>query len=304
MRRVLVLMGGPDAERAVSLESGAAVAAALDATHRVTGTTIDRPDAAEMRELVRSHAPDVVFPVLHGPYGEGGPLQETLETCGVPYVGSNPQASARAMDKMVAKRIAAEVGVPTPAAQVIAPADRCDLEPPLVLKPVDDGSSVDLRIATTDAAVASARAELAPRRRRLLAERYVSGRELTVGIVADRALPIVEIVPAVAFYDYAAKYERTDTQLRVHPSLPTGVSAALADMAERVCRAIGCRDLARVDFMLDAAGPWFLEVNTMPGFTSHSLLPLAARAAGEDMPALCARVVDLAARRATRPSPT
>jgi D-alanine-D-alanine ligase len=166
-----------------------------------------------------------------------------------------------------------------------------------VIKPVDDGSSVDLRICRNDAEVATARAALHPRRGRLMAEAYVKGRELTVGIVLDEPLPLIEIVPAVEFYDYQAKYSRDDTRYVINPPLPPGVAEQCENIAMTAYRKAGCRDVARVDIMLDDVEPWFLEINTMPGFTTHSLVPMAARKRGWNMPELCSKLVHAAMSR-------
>lgn len=299
---VLVLMGGPDAEREVSLCSGAQVACALRDSSRfhVRDHIIDKPTLDELKALAGDC--DVIFPVLHGHWGEGGPLQELLEALGVPYVGSRPDAAKLAMDKLIAKSLLAEVGVVTPPAQQLLPEDECELDPPLVLKPVDDGSSVDLRICHTREQVSKARHELHPKRGRLMAERYIKGREITAGILCGRSLPLIEIIPseAVTFYDYEAKYTRDDTQYLVDPPLPPGVAEQCVQMALTAFDRLGCRDVARADFMLDADHqPWFLEINTMPGFTTHSLVPMAARTTGLDMPALCVKLVEAALARAS-----
>lgn len=303
--RVLVLYGGPDAERPVSIMSGTAVAAALRelGRHEVLEWEIDRPT---VHELVERRA-DVVFPVLHGRFGEGGPLQELLESAGLPYVGCRPRPAALAMDKIATKTLATGVGVPTPRARVIDRNDELDLAPPLVLKPVDDGSSVDLRICRTVEQVAAARADLHRRRERLMAEEFIQGREITAGIVCglrgdgsnplDDVLPLIDIQPAEGVYDYQAKYHRDDTRYVLDPVLPPGVADAIRRFARAIFDRLGCRDLGRVDFMVDDRGPWLLEVNTMPGFTGHSLVPMAARHAGVEMPDLCGGLVDRALAR-------
>jgi D-alanine-D-alanine ligase len=294
-------MGGPDAEREVSLNSGSEVAAALSASGRfhVTDEVIERPDIGELRMLAEGC--DVVFPVLHGHWGEGGPLQELLDELALPYVGAKPRAAALAMDKLKTKAIVAKQGVPTPAAQELAsPIDRCTIDPPLVLKPIDDGSSVDLRICRTPESVELARKELHPKRGRLMAEHYIQGREITAGIICDQSLPLIEILPAkaVEFYDYAAKYTREDTRYEIDPDLPPDVAQYCVSMAMTAYTALNCRDIARADIMLDAQNqPWFLEINTMPGFTTHSLVPMAARAIGLSMPDLCAKLVNVALSR-------
>jgi D-alanine-D-alanine ligase len=299
---VLVLMGGPDAEREVSINSGTEVAAALRASNRfhVVDRIIDKSNLNDLMSLASAAQANVVFPVLHGHWGEGGPLQELLEKLGLPYVGAKPQAARLAMDKLITKSLLAEVGVPTPPARQLLAGDECDLDPPLVLKPVDDGSSVDLRICRTAQAVDQARKELHPKRGRLMAERYIKGREITVGILCGEPLPLIEIVPSskVEFYDYEAKYTRDDTTYLLDPPLPDGVAEQCRRMSLIAFERLGCRDIARVDIMLDSQNqPWFLEINTMPGFTTHSLVPMAARKIGLEMPELCARLVEAAIQR-------
>lgn len=302
---VLVLRGGPDAEREVSLMSGAEVAGALveSGLFTVVNEVIDQPTEQQLRELVRKHKAEVIFPVLHGPWGEGGGLQELLEELDVPYVGSKPRPARLAMDKLATKKILAQDHVPTPPAIQLSPEDECDLKPPLVLKPIDDGSSVDLRICRTWEEIEVARAELHPRRERLLAEEYIDGRELTVGYVCGDALPLIEIIPAVEYYDYDAKYVRDDTRYILDPDLPAGVTERCQELTLVACRRLGCRDVARVDFMLDARGPWLLEVNTMPGFTTHSLVPMAAAHAGRPMFELCAHLAQTALDRSPHWTP-
>lgn len=294
-------MGGPDAEREVSLNSGREVAVALRASKRfnVVDEVIDRPGLDELRDL--ADGCDVVFPVLHGHWGEGGSLQELLEQLGLPYVGAKPQTAALAMDKLKTKAIVAKEGVHTPPSQELNSInDRCTINAPIVLKPVDDGSSVDLRICRTPGEVDAARKELHPKRGRLMAEAYIQGRELTAGIICDQSLPLIEIIPAkaVEFYDYEAKYTREDTRYVIDPELPPGVAQQCVSMAMTTYTRLGCRDIARADIMLDASGrPWFLEINTMPGFTTHSLVPMAARKVGLPMPELCAKLATTALSR-------
>jgi D-alanine-D-alanine ligase len=292
---VLVLKGGPDAEREVSIRSGTQVAAALvRAGFTVHDVTIDRLDADGLRALPGT----VVFPVLHGAWGEGGPLQELLEADGRPFVGCRARAARLAMDKVATKAAVDALGVPTPRAQELRLGADFALECPVVIKPADDGSSVDLRICTNAAEVARARLELEHRRGRLLAEEFIRGRELTVGIIDGECLPIIEVRPRTGTYDYEAKYNRDDTEYLLDPTLPAGVADAVRAFSRAAWHAIGCRDVARADFMLDARGPWFLEINTMPGFTDHSLVPKAAAHAGIPMEQLVSDLVGRALARA------
>ena len=301
---ITMLMGGPSDERDVSLVSGRAVAAALErAGHRVTARDIG-PD--DLSALDRKEA-EVVFIVLHGAWGESGELQQICEDRGLAYVGSGPAASAAAMDKVAAKQRFVRCGLSTPewvllrrgAAPRDGAIDRLGL--PCVVKPVDSGSSVDLTVAVDAASRDRAIGEVAARHGQALVERYIRGRELTVGIVGEEALPIVEIIPPGGTYDYHAKYVSNETRYVVNPELPAGAQERLQADGMEAHRALGCRDLSRVDFILDAAGvPWVLEVNTIPGFTSHSLLPKAAAAAGIDFDALCDRLARMAMARAGR----
>lgn len=300
-RKVLVLGGGPDAEREVSLSSAAGVAEALRRSGRyeVVEQTIDRISLPELRALPG----DVIFPVLHGAFGEGGPLQDLLDAAARPYVGSGPTASRLAMDKMATKLHAAGLGIPTAPSAVLNHKDEaCPLPFPAVVKPVHDGSSVGLHIvrdAREWPAVRDAVArDIAARPGRVyMVERFVAGQELTVGLIDGSPLPTIHIRPADGPYDYEAKYHRDDTQYILDPALPGGVEDAIREYSVALAVALGVRHVARVDFLLDAdARPWLLEINTMPGFTSHSLVPKAARHAGTDMPALCASLVDLALR--------
>lgn len=308
---VLVLAGGPDAERPVSLRSALAVAAALrEAGHLVEHREIDLVDD----DGLRSMPGDVIFPVLHGPWGEGGPLQTLLERVRVEtgrgYVGCGPVAARLAMDKLATKLAAGAAGVRTARACVVNRQDGvCGIGLPAVVKPVHEGSSVGLMMCADEAGWSAAHAAVcgdATPGRVYMAESMIRGRELTVGLVECRGdgggadgffdLPIVEIVSSSGVYDYDAKYTRNDTRYVVDPALPAGVGAGVRAAAVAVAREIGLRHLGRVDFLLDGDGVyWLLEVNTMPGFTGASLLPKAAGAAGLGMPRLVSELVSLAA---------
>ncbi len=294
--QVLVLGGGPDAEHDVSLESAKAVAEAL----RAAGCAVEHrviPGAVSLAEL-RAMPGEVVWAVLHGPWGEGGPMQDLCEADGRPYVGCGPKAARTAMDKLATKLLAAQIGVRTAPACAM---NGKDAEPPLplpvVVKPVHEGSTIGLYVCKTAAQYHEAHARSVASGRVCMVEPYVKGRELTVGMVAGDALPIIEIIPAEGLYDYEAKYKRDDTQYIVGPDLPRGVAQRVQQDTVRLAEAIGCGALCRADFILDGAGEaWMREVNTMPGFTSHSRVPKAARKTGLEMPALCERLVRHAQR--------
>lgn len=289
--RVLVLRGGPDRERAVSLNSGAAVAGALAAAgHEVIERDILPDDLSAFDETF-----DLVFPVLHGAWGEGGPLQEILESRGLRFVGSPSRAARTGMNKPATKAVARDRGIATPDGESIDAGQMPTMSPPLVIKPVDEGSSVAVYLCRDRAQVQQAVEALGGESRELMAERLIEGREMTVGIVGERALPVIEIRPAEQFYDYEAKYTRDDTNYSVDIDLPADLLAKMQADALKLHQAIGARHLSRVDFIVDRTGEaWLLEINTLPGFTDHSLVPMAGREMGWEMPELCDRLVQLA----------
>ena len=317
MSTVLVLAGGPDAEHEVSINSAGAIVKALreSGTHEVHHHVIAKNEAVEFERTLASLPGDVIFPALHGLWGEGGPLQDLLEADARPYVGSGPAAARLAMDKVSTKLHAAALGIPTAVSAILGPVpcggpDRCPLPLPVVLKPTHEGSSVGLYLCYSDADWASARdtamADSRATGRSYLIERLVGGIELTVPLLGSdegsgpiRALPVIQITPADGTYDYAAKYTRGDTVYTVEPDLADGVTARLQRDAVALAERLGVRHLARVDFMLPADGDWagvpqLLEANTMPGFTSTSLLPKAAAHTGMGFAALCDHLVHLA----------
>ncbi|MCC6285952.1 MAG: D-alanine--D-alanine ligase [Phycisphaerales bacterium] len=304
MTKVLVLMGGPDAEHEVSVQSGAGVAGALRASERVE--VIERVIREMDLPSLRALPGEVIFPVLHGPFGEGGPMQDLLEADGRPFVGCRAPAARLGMDKLATKVLAATLGVPVLTAAVLNPGDTvCPIGLPAVIKPVHEGSSVGLHLCrdaqSWEGAIRDVFSEGRGAHRANMVERMASGRELTLGLLDGSALPLIEIIPASGVYDYEAKYTRDDTRYVVNPVLPLGVGERIARHGQMLSRAIGVRHLARVDFLLDGAGTaWCLEVNTLPGFTSHSLFPMAAAAVGLRMPDLCVRLVELALRDASR----
>jgi len=296
---VTVLMGGPSAEREVSLRSGQAVAAAL----AETGARVAALDIRD-EHFTLPEATDVVFIALHGTFGEDGTLQRMLEERGVPYTGSDPDASALAFDKAAAKAVFGEAGIPTPRGRVLTERG-CRMDSwdpitlPVVVKPARQGSSVGVSIVRLQSELEAA-CELAWRSDdKLVIEEFIDGRELTVGILGDRALPPIELKPKQAFYNYEAKYTTGQTEYLVPAPLDAPTTARVHHVAQRAHRCLGCRDYSRVDMLLDPSGRLFvLEVNTIPGCTNTSLFPKAAQAAGLSFQDVCARLVEMALARA------
>ena len=306
--KVMVLAGGPDREREVSLMSGQQVAAALrEAGHDVIERDLSPTDTAALDEFAlwptESPGPAVVFPIFHGRWGEGGGAQQLLDQRGLSYVGCRETAARLCTDKTKTKQTLRDAGLPTPAFELLGchpeqPRSTFpgELAPPVVVKPNDDGSSIDLAICHDQAALDRAWAELSARNDALLVEQFIRGQEMTVGVIEDehgqpQALPSIHIVPATEFYDYEAKYVRDDTQYHFD-AVPPEVESRLGRLAVETFNALGCRHLARVDVFVDENHqPWVIEVNTLPGFTTHSLLPMAAQRHGLDMPALVDHLV-------------
>ena len=295
--KVAVLFGGRSAERAVSLKSGAMVLAALKAK----GVNAHAYDPAErsIEDLSReSYAR--VFIALHGRYGEDGTVQGALELLGIPYTGSGVMASALAMDKWRTKLIWQSCGVPTPRYELLkqgsdfaAVADRLGL--PLMVKPANEGSSVGMSKVRRAEDLEEAFMLAANYDPLVMAEQFVEGAEFTAAILGRDTLPLIRLETPRDFYDYDAKYVANDTRYIVPCGLPPEAETAIRAEALRAFDALGCRAWARADVMVDRAGkPYFLEINTSPGMTDHSLVPMAARAAGLSYEDLCLRVLEMA----------
>ncbi len=308
LRTILVLAGGPGAERDVSLKSGRAIAAGL----REAGYEVIEGDArADDLSSLDQPGIDLVFPIIHGTFGEDGQLQEILDARGLPYVGSGAAASRTAMDKEATRKVFASCGIPVARGLLMAaqtPPDEvlrlltgfvADVGLPAVVKPNREGSSVGVTIAETlDRAYEAACAVVAAYGECLI-EEFVAGRELTAGILVERALPLIEIKSAEGFYDYEAKYLKNDTRYIVNPELPPDTVTAIQSSALQTFRAMGCLDLGRIDFIVRPDERFIaLEVNTLPGFTDHSLVPMAAGSLGMSMRDICDEIVKSAWRRA------
>lgn len=292
--KITVLSGGPGAEREVSLNSGRNVAEALRSLgHHVHLADIG-PDDLQALDIPA----DMVFIALHGTFGEDGQVQRILEERGIRYCGSDAAASALAMDKLAAKSRFVEAGIPTPRFDVITEGRVKDVarrwQTPVVVKPIAQGSSVDCKIIGDHHTLLAELTKLTKRYGRCLIEEYIRGPELTVGILGDKPLPPLQIRTRRQFFDYAAKYVDDDTEYLFDIDLPELVLEHVQSLSVRAHEALGCRDFSRVDWMVDAQTneTYALEVNTIPGFTEHSLLPKAAQRAGIGIAALCQRIVE------------
>ncbi|HEY2953622.1 MAG TPA: D-alanine--D-alanine ligase [Candidatus Eisenbacteria bacterium] len=326
--KVALLMGGRSAEREISLRTGRGIAQALrNLGHEVTAVDAANgrllPAGEEQRAALPAEAvqklpasstsavanasaineAEVVFLALHGGAGEDGTIQALLELAGKPYTGSGVLASALAMNKAMSKRVFEQEGIPTPEWVLLSAGDESptvDAEVlggyPLVIKPNTEGSTVGLTIVARPDGLAEAIALAAEYGPEVLVERYIPGRELTVAVLGSEALPIVEIKPQGGHYDYEHKYTAGMSDYSCPADLPEPLAARVRDLGLRAAKALGCRGVARVDFRLDPAGvAWCLEVNTIPGMTPTSLVPMAAKARGISYDQLVGRMLDLAA---------
>ncbi|HUS24038.1 MAG TPA: D-alanine--D-alanine ligase [Candidatus Binatia bacterium] len=289
--RVAVLMGGWSAEREVSLWSGQGVHQALG-ERGVDAVAVDASKATVLTLGQAGYAR--AFNVLHGTGGEDGTLQAVLDLQGIPYTGSGVLASALAMDKLRTKRLWKAENLPTPDYLYLRSPDQLDeaaqrLGLPLVIKPSEEGSSVGVTIVRSAAALARAFDEARGTSGRVvMAEAYIAGGEYTCAVLDGEALPLIRIEPPGEFYDYHAKYISNDTRYHCPAGLPAAQEIELQQVCLRAFELLGARGWGRVDFMLDAQGqPWLIEVNLVPGMTSHSLVPMAARARGMSYPDLC-----------------
>ena len=295
--KVAVLMGGRSAEREISLKSGTMVLAALIKSG-VDAHAFDPRD--ESLETLKSQRFDRAFIALHGRLGEDGTIQGALEYLGVPYTGSGVMASALAMDKWRTKLLWQAAGLPTPPYEVMtARTDPADLAKriglPLMVKPVREGSSIGMSKVASVGKLAPAY-ELATRYDEIvIAERFVEGTELTAAILDGEPLPLIRLETPRVFYDYEAKYFADDTRYICPSGLPDETEKYVQRQAETAFRLLGCSGWGRVDLMLDREGSsWLLEVNTIPGMTDHSLVPMAARARGISFEDLCVRILESA----------
>jgi D-alanine-D-alanine ligase len=293
--KVAVLLGGTSTEREISLVSGKAVLAALK-RRGIDATGVDPRD--EALAGLPGKGFDRAFIALHGPGGEDGSVQGALEMIGLPYTGSGVMGSALGMDKLRTKRLAAALGVATAESVVLRQVADCALALerlglPLIVKPATQGSSVGMSKVTTLEEMEPAYRAAAAVDETVFAEKWITGAEYTVAVLHRRVLPAIRIEAANAFYDYEAKYHRNDTKYHCPAGLSAQSEAHLASLALAAFDAVGAEGWGRADFMSDHTGrPLLLEINTVPGMTDHSLVPMAARAAGIDFDELCWQVLE------------
>lgn len=300
--RVGVLYGGLSAEREVSIMSGKGVYEAL-LSKGVDAHLFDTGKHS-IAELAQQNF-DRVFIALHGRYGEDGTIQGALELLGIPYTGSGPMASSLAMDKSMTKKVWLHEGLPTP--EYIEIKSESDLGHivqtlgmPLIIKPISEGSTIGLTKVETESELANAYQLASSFDSRVMAERFIEGRELTVPVLGNganaRALPIIEIQAPGGNYDYEHKYHSDATKYLCPAPISADLTSQVQDLAVKAYQTIGCEGWGRADFMVDANNrPWLLEINTSPGMTGHSLVPMSAAATGMDYPELCIAILAEAA---------
>lgn len=293
--RIGVLAGGPSSEREISLRSGKAVYKAL-LEEGCEAIFLDVKD--DIHDIISRTKIDAAFIALHGRFGEDGTVQRILEERNIPYTGSGPGASASALDKIVSKEIFVNSGIATPRYKVLEKGKFKieaieELGFPVVIKPQFEGSSIGLSVVRNRSGLSAALDEAFKHGPKTLAEEFIDGRELTVGILQDRPLPVIEIVTRNKVYDYKAKYDDPGTEYLVPAPIEEAVSKKAKGLGLLSHMALGCRFLSRVDMMMDALGDIFvLEVNTIPGMTERSLLPKAAGAAGFNFGKLCLLMIE------------
>jgi D-alanine-D-alanine ligase len=298
-KKIAVLMGGPGSERDVSMATGQGVAKAL----RSLGAEVTEVDV-KGADFELPEGVELAFIALHGTFGEDGQVQQILEDRGVPYTGEGIAESDRAFDKIKSKAAFQEHNITTPYWQVITAGQRPAMPIPFVIKAPRQGSTVGVHIIRNEREVDAAIADASTYDRELLVEKFCAGRELTVGILGDLALPIIEIIPKGGFYDFTNKYPFLNpgaggaAQHVCPANLSDEQTRAVQELALRAHRALGLQVYSRVDVMLPEEGePTVLEANTIPGMTEASLLPEAAGVAGITYPELCARIIELSAKR-------
>ena len=290
-KKVAVMLGGPSSEREVSLRSGAAVAKGL----RACGYEVSEVRVGQDCLFEIPPGTEVAFVAMHGAFGEDGGIQAALRERGIPHTGSSPEASERAFDKFQSKQVLAKAGIPTPAFEFLRRGEKRTLPLPVVVKPVRQGSSMGVSLVLKETDWASALETSLGFDDIALVEEYIDGRELTVGIVGDVALPVIEILTSDTYFDFHAKYTPGASRHLIPAPIPDELARECQVISLEVFRVLECSGMGRVDIRLRPDGKLFvLELNNIPGFTEVSLLPDAARVHGWSFPELCERILNLA----------
>src|SRR3989338_3521115 len=299
-----ILMGGPSSEREISLKSGKAVFEALQSEGcRVTAIDLMTADENQVKKVIADADIDIAFLALHGKFGEDGTIQVILESMEIPYTGSGVEASRIAISKFQTQNALKNKNVPVPNFYMLQQSEQFSEDDllkelgglPVVVKPDREGSSIGVTVVREKKNFAGALQEAFSFGPQVLVEQFIEGRELTVGILADEALPVIEIRPKEGFFDFTAKYQKGLTDYIVPAVLGEETSERVQQVALNAYQALGCRDFARVDMMLNKNNfPYVLEINTIPGFTSTSLLPKAAKCRGYEFSDLCIKLIKLA----------
>ncbi|MFV0338962.1 MAG: D-alanine--D-alanine ligase [Chthoniobacterales bacterium] len=291
--RIAVLMGGPSGEREVSLNSGRAVAKAL----RSLGARVEEIDVQGKKISIPEDI-DLAFNMLHGKFGEDGGAQSLLDKMRVPYTGENAACSSLAFDKIRTKECFIASGIPTPAWEILKAGQHPNLKIPYVVKPPREGSSLGIHIVTNETEAEKALQAAADFDEELLVEKFISGRELTIGVLGKTPLPIIEIVPKGGVYDYAHKYTKGGTEYFVPAAISAEETAKIQAIAMQAHLALDLQVYSRIDIILGHDSEIsVLEINTLPGMTETSLLPKAAAAIGIDFPTLCLRIAELSMQK-------
>ncbi len=289
-QKVAVMLGGPSSERAVSLRSGAAVAKGL----RERGYEVSEVLVGEDSSFTVPPGTEVAFVAMHGRFGEDGTIQALLREQGIPHTGSSPEASARAFDKSQCKPVLAKAGIPTPPFEFLRKGGKRTLPLPVVVKPVRQGSSVGISRVFTEEEWLPALETALGYDDIVLVEEFIPGRELTVGVVGDTVLPVIEILTPDGNFDYHAKYTPGASSHQIPAPISAELTRTCQQVSLEVFRALGCSGMGRVDIRLRPDGRIFvLELNNIPGFTEVSLLPDAAKAHGWSFPELCERILNM-----------
>lgn len=299
-KKVAVLLGGTSKEREISLRTGNAIIEALKRReYNVVG--IDVTNGFELVARLKNEKPDVVLIALHGKYGEDGCVQGLLEMLHIPYTGGGVMASSVGMDKVITNHVARELGIVCPEEMVFdfsngascSAADKLSFGPPVIVKPSREGSTINMTIVHEKAALADAIKKAIESDTKVIVQKYIKGKEITIGILNGRALPALEVAPKSGFYDYTSKYTKGMTEYIVPARIDKNVAERIQGASEMLCKALECEGTARADYIVTEDNRvYFLEINTIPGMTELSLVPKAAKHIGIGFDDICEQLLD------------